>query len=196
MVLSTVFYSVKSPDNSPLSHSVFLVVFPPYWSFRLYISLLKSPSALIFSFVVDWTESTWDCHKLQVSGLSYKWWGFQARDTLQDSTHNNSIDKVEVFLSVPRYDWCAPLSLPSSCMLVNPRPSQQSSKEEYIPWKWGANARYYASIQRPCYQRGRPCQDPAGNRTTRTFPDHCEETQTAMVWSCLPFIRSGQNQAQ
>ena len=36
-------------------------------------------------------------------------------------------------------------------------------------------------------------QDPAGNRTTRRSPDHCNETQTAVVWSCLPFIRSGQN---
>ena len=48
-------------------------------------------------------------------------------------------------------------------------------------------------IQRPCYQRGSPCQDPAGNRTTRRPPDHRKETQTAMVRSCLPFIRSGQN---
>ena len=47
--------------------------------------------------------------------------------------------------------------------------------------------------QRPCYQRGSPCQDPAGNRTTRRPPDHRKETQTAVVWSCLPFIRSGQN---
>ena len=35
-----------------------------------------------------------------------------------------------------------------------------------------------------------PCQDPAGNRTTVS---HRKETQTAVVWSCLPFIRSGQN---
>ena len=28
-------------------------------------------------------------------------------------------------------------------MLVNHGPSQQSSKEEYKPWKWGATARYY-----------------------------------------------------
>ena len=48
-------------------------------------------------------------------------------------------------------------------------------------------------IQRPCYQRGSPCQDPAGNRTTRIPPDHRKETQTEVVWSCLPFIRSGQN---
>ena len=47
-------------------------------------------------------------------------------------------------------------------------------------------------IQRPCYQRGSPCQDPAGNWTTRR-PDDRKETQTAVVWSCFPFIRSGQN---
>ena len=38
-----------------------------------------------------------------------------------------------------------------------------------------------------------PCQDPAGNRTTRRPPDHRKETQTAVVWTYLPFIRSGQN---
>ena len=48
-------------------------------------------------------------------------------------------------------------------------------------------------IQRPCYQRESPCQDPAGNRTTRKPPDDRKETQTAVVWSCFPFIRSGQN---
>ena len=41
--------------------------------------------------------------------------------------------------------------------------------------------------------RGSPCQDPTGNRTIRRPPDHCKETQTAVVWSCLPFVRSGQN---
>ena len=44
-----------------------------------------------------------------------------------------------------------------------------------------------------CYQRGSPCQDPAGNRTTRRPPDYRKETQTAVVWSCLLFIRSDQN---
>ena len=34
---------------------------------------------------------------------------------------------------------------------------------------------------------------PAGNLTTRRPPDHHKETQTAVVWSCFPFIRSGQN---
>ena len=48
-------------------------------------------------------------------------------------------------------------------------------------------------IQRPCYQRGSPGQDPAGNRTIRRLPDLGKETQTAVVWSSLPFIRFGQN---
>ena len=33
IALSTVFHSLNSPDNSPLSHSVLLVLFLPYWSF-------------------------------------------------------------------------------------------------------------------------------------------------------------------
>ena len=48
-------------------------------------------------------------------------------------------------------------------------------------------------VQRPCYQRGSLCQDPAGNWTTRRPPDHRKEMQTTVVWSCLLFIRSGQN---
>ena len=48
-------------------------------------------------------------------------------------------------------------------------------------------------MQRACYQRGSPCQDPAGNRTTRRPPDHRKDTQTAVVWSCFPFIRSGRS---
>ena len=34
---------------------------------------------------------------------------------------------------------------------------------------------------------------PAGNRTTRRPPGHRKETKTAVVWSCLMFMRSGQN---
>ena len=48
-------------------------------------------------------------------------------------------------------------------------------------------------IQRPSYQRGSLCQDPAVSRTTGRPPNGRKETQTAVVWSCLPFIRSGQN---
>ena len=48
-------------------------------------------------------------------------------------------------------------------------------------------------IQRPRYQRGSPCQEPAGNWTTRRPPDRCKEMQTSVIWTCLPFVRSGQN---
>ena len=47
--------------------------------------------------------------------------------------------------------------------------------------------------QRPYYQQERPCQDSAGSRTTWRPPDDRKQTQTAVVWSCLLFIRSGQN---
>ena len=39
MAHSTVFHSLNSPENSLSSHSVLLVLFLPYWSSQLYISL-------------------------------------------------------------------------------------------------------------------------------------------------------------
>ena len=39
IALSTVFLSINSPDNFPLSHTVLLVLFLPYWSFQLHIFL-------------------------------------------------------------------------------------------------------------------------------------------------------------
>ena len=39
VALLTVFHSINSPDNTPLSHPVLPVLFLPYWSFKLYISL-------------------------------------------------------------------------------------------------------------------------------------------------------------
>ena len=47
MALSTVFHFINSPDNSPFSHSVLVVLSLLYWSFQLYISSRKSYSALI-----------------------------------------------------------------------------------------------------------------------------------------------------
>ena len=38
MALSTVFHSINSPNNSPLSHFVLPVLVLLYWSFQLYIS--------------------------------------------------------------------------------------------------------------------------------------------------------------
>ena len=54
MALSTVLHSINSPSNSLFSDSVLPVLSLPYWSFLLYVSLWKSPSALIWSSVVDW----------------------------------------------------------------------------------------------------------------------------------------------
>ena len=42
MALSTVLHSVNSPDNFSLSHSVLPILFLPYCSFQLYISLSES----------------------------------------------------------------------------------------------------------------------------------------------------------
>ena len=39
MALSTVFHFINSLDDSLLSHSVLPVLYLPYWSFQLYISL-------------------------------------------------------------------------------------------------------------------------------------------------------------
>ena len=117
-----------------------------------------------------------------------------------DSTDNSSIHKAKTSLEWQEYfsqfqdmtDALLCHTHLSVCLWIMDN-SQQSSEEEYKPWKWGATARYYASNTRPCYQRGSLCQDPAGNRTTLRPPDHRKETQTAVVWSCLLFIWSGKN---
>ena len=52
--LPSVFHFMNSPDNYPLSRSVFPVLFLPHWSLQLYISVGKSPSTLIKSSVAGW----------------------------------------------------------------------------------------------------------------------------------------------
>ena len=47
MALSTVFRSINSRDNSPFSQAVLVVLTLPYWSSQIYLSLWKSPAALI-----------------------------------------------------------------------------------------------------------------------------------------------------
>ena len=44
MAFPTVFHSISSPDNSPLSHSVLSVLFLPYWSFQQYLLMKVSLS--------------------------------------------------------------------------------------------------------------------------------------------------------
>ena len=130
----------------------------------------------------------------------YNCWGFQAWDTLQDSIDNSSTDKAETSL-----DWQVYLSklqdttdalpchihLPVCLWIMDPHsraPKKNTSHENNVLPQVSTHL-----TQRPCYQRGSPCQDPAGNWTTRRSPDDRKETQTAVVWSCFPFIRSIQN---
>ena len=47
MARSPVFHCINSRENSSFSHSVLPVLFLPYWSFQLYISLWKCLSALV-----------------------------------------------------------------------------------------------------------------------------------------------------
>ena len=53
--------------------------------------------------------------------------------------------------------------------------------------------KYYASHTKTVLPTRKSMPNPASNRTTRKSPDHRKETQSAVVWTCLPFIRSGQN---
>ena len=89
-------------------------------------------------------------------------------------------------LSVPRH-----IHLPVCLWIMDPRrraPKKTTSHgNEVLPQDTTH------LVQRPCYQRGSPCQDLASNRTTWRPSDHCKETQTTVVWSCLPFKWSGQN---
>ena len=81
----------------------------------------------------------------------------------------------------------------SFCMLVNHGPSQQSSKEEYKPRKWGATATYHASHIKTMLPTKKSVPRSSSNRTTRRPPGHRKETHAAVVWTCLSFIKSGQN---
>ena len=138
--------------------------------------------------------------KLQVPGLSYNWWGFQAWDTLQNNTDNSSIDKAETSLEWQEYfpqlqnmtdALPCHIHFPVCLWIVDPHsraPMKNISRgNEVLPQDTTH------LIQRPCYQQGSPCQDPESNQTTRRPPDDHKETQTAVAWSCLLFIRSGQN---
>ena len=141
-----------------------------------------------------WMPSFWQ----QTNSLWYK--VIERNEYRQDEKIFDKVDKVETGL-----DWYEVFSqsqdttdaLPCHihlpvCLWINDPHSRAPKKNashgnEVLP----QDTKHL--LQRPCYQRGSPCQDPAGNRITRIPPDHRKETQTALVWSCLPFIRSGRN---
>ena len=78
-------------------------------------------------------------------------------------------------------------------MLVNHNPHSRAPKKTTSHGNEALPQDTTHLIQKPCYQQESLCLDQTGNRTTRRPPDHRKETQTAVVWSCLPFIRSCQN---
>ena len=55
------------------------------------------------------------------------------------------------------------------------------------------NIFYLKGIQRPMSPMRKSVPRSSSNWTTQSPPDDRKETQTAVVWSCFPFIRSGQN---
>ena len=97
-----------------------------------------------------------------------------------------------VFLSVPRYSWCTSLSHPSSyaCESWTLTAELQSRIQ-------AMEIRCYPKILRISYKdhvtNEEVFQDRAVSWTTQRPPDLFKEMQTVVVWSCLPFIRCGQN---
>ena len=146
-----------------------------------------------------WTEA-WDCHKNQVPGLSYNWWGFQAWDTSHDNTDNSSVftslkpllNDRSIFLS------CNMWLMRSLVTVIFLYASESWTLPAELQWRIRAiEKRCYRKIPRfsyKDYQRGSLCQDQAGNRTTRR-PDHPKETQAEVVMTYHPFIWSGQNRS-
>ena len=146
-----------------------------------------------------WTEAS-DSRKLQVSGLSCMRWGFQAWDTLQSGTDDSSLEQVETSLEHQEHfsqfqDTTDVLAFNihlSACLWIMD-PHGWAAKKNMSHGNQVLPQDTTHLIQRPLYQRGSLCQDLAGNWTTRRPPDHRKETQTEIVWTRPPFIKSGQN---
>ena len=149
--------------------------------------------------------SKWMDRSLRQSQASNTWaqlyncWGFQAWDTLQDSTDNCSFDKAEISLDWQEHFFqlqdmtdVLPCHIhhPVCFWIMDPHsraPQKNTSHGNEVLPQDTAHL-----IRRPSYQWRNQCQDPAGSWATQR-PDDRKETQTAVVWSCLPFIRSGRN---
>ena len=135
------------------------------------------------------TLSTW---------AQFIWRGFQARDTVQDSSTDSSKGETSLeqqerfsqFQDTTDALHCH-IHLPVCLWIIDPHSRAAKKNTSHANEMLPQDTTHL--IQRPCYQWGSLCQGPAGNLTTRRPPDHRKEMQTEMVWTCLPFIRSGQN---
>ena len=99
-----------------------------------------------------------------------------------------------VCMLIVRYVWCAPLSHPSFCIYFTclwiMDPHSRTPKKNMSHGNEVLLQDTLHLTQRPCYQRGSLCQDQAGSRITQRPSDHCKEMQTAVVRTCLPFIKA------
>ena len=109
----------------------------------------------------EWTVA-WDSHKLQVPRLSYNWWGFQAWDTLQESTDDSSIDKVETSLEWQEYfsqlqdmTDALPSHIHHPVYLWFIGPHSRAAKKNTNHGNEVLPQDTTHLIHRPCYQRGR-----------------------------------------
>ena len=120
---------------------------------------------------------------LKCLGSVTNWWGFQTWDTLLDSTDDSCIDKVQTSLEwqehlcrfqdttdVLPYHIHFPVCLWIMDSHSRATKRNTSHANEVLPQDTPH------LTQRPCYQRGSPCQDPAGNRANFSgmvmFPFH------------------------
>ena len=111
------------------------------------------------------------------------------RDTLQNSTDDSSIDKVETslerqqhfsqFLDTTDAPPCH-IHLPVCLWIMDPQAELQRQLRAMEMRSYRKDTTHL--MQRPCYQRESLCQDPAGNRTTRSSY-HRKEMQNGMGMS-------------
>ena len=158
------------------------------WLFHTVDSLMRDHSSFkIFFSSLETFPSIFSCKWIDVSSL------FKQQQHWQGYNVEASFERQEYFSQFQ--DTTDPLPchihLPGCLWIMDPHSSAPKKNTSHGNEVLPQDTTHL--IQRPCYQRGSLCQDPAGNGTTRRPPDDCKETQTAVVWSCLPFIRSGQN---
>ena len=132
-----------------------------------------------------------DCHKLQVPRLSYKWWGLQAWDTLQDSADNSSIDKVETSLEWQEYFFhfqdttdalpCH-IHLPV-CFWIMDFTAELQKRIQTM------EMRCYCKILPISYKNHVTIEEVRAKIQQAIGP----HKDLLTIWPCLPFIRSGQN---
>ena len=106
----------------------------------------------------------------------------RAQTTASPKKVGTSLGKTGAFLSVPRYDDVLPCHVHLPVYLRIMDPHSRAPKNNSV------TARCYASHTKTVTNKEVKQSDHTQTSWT------CKETQTAVVWTCLPLIRSGQDQ--